>query len=191
MKTQLQVLVLILGLIGIIGCETGGAGAGAAAKPGMDLTPTPTPGGPTPTPIVTNVTYYSLDRTEAPVNGWPLKTYTATGYCAVYQTKTYCWDDGVKTIPAWSFNNFFYGPYTYSYWERGGSGGAWSFCHGGCVQDPLTLPVYTSNTVVGYLSTTAINLVFSSGTPHQVTCTESNGQLTCGGFTVDLNQTAL
>lgn len=150
-------------------------------------TPTPTP---TATPASTNLTYYSLSATRAPVNGWATKTYTSTGSCVVYQGNTYCWDDGMKTL-AWSSGGNNYGPYTYSYWNAGTwGGGQISFNIGGVMEtDLMTAPtLVTHNLEINLNSRAAPTTVLSTGTPHAVVCTENSGILNCGAFMIDLNQ---
>jgi hypothetical protein len=139
------------------------------------------------------LTYYSKTMTEAPVSGWIYKTYTATGSCVIYLSKTYCWDDGMKTID-FTANQFHYGPYTYTYWGMGlkSTGSPWGPCYGGCEADLLAQPTIMTNPILIALpNPSGVTEMFFQGTSTQVTCTESNGLLNCGDFTIDLNQGAL
>lgn len=170
----------------LTGCGSGGGGsqADAVINPSPDnpaiTNPVFDPGNPTPI----NVVYYKKARTEAPVSGWPTKTYTASGSCVVYNSNTYCWDDGIKTVTIPGAPS----PFTYSYWEQTAP---LSPCHGGCVADPLTNPTTISPNVETALTLTKINLVFSSGTPIQVSCTLNGSDLDCGDFSIDLTQVSL
>lgn len=169
-----------------VGCIDNGGSSPAqsrVADPISDETPTV----PTPTPTATiQLTYYALTMTEAPVNGWPTRTYTATGSCVVYLTKTYCWDDGIKTLH-WVYNNSEYGPYRYTYWRRTASNGS---CHGGCTTDLFLTPRFISVTLNNTLSAN-ISAVFSSGVAKTVSCVESSTTVSCGDFVIDLTQTPI
>lgn len=138
------------------------------------------------------LTYYTLSATRAPVNGWSTRTYTATGHCVVYLTKTYCWDDGKKTL-TWTSNNFTYGPYYYSYWNMSQPNvGTWGLTDGTLQTDLMPVPRLVTPTFITRLGGAApINTMLSSGVPTQVSCTETNGILDCVDFTIDLNQAPL
>lgn len=140
-------------------------------------------------PVGLNVTYYKLARTEAPIGGWPTKTYTATGYCVQYVSRTYCWDDGIKTVnipPAFVYN--------YTFWGFHGTGpSSWNYCHGGCGTDVLTSPTYVNavlNTNINSNSQSTVSAVLNTGIPKTVSCFDDGSTLSCGDFTIDLNQTA-
>ena len=137
------------------------------------------PGG----PVTSSLTYYSLSKTVAPIGGWPAKTYTAKGSCVVYLTKTYCWDDGIKSvvIPA-------SGTFTYTYFSAGMSSGVYQHCSGGCLQDYMLVPKFISAALEMNLTFNQINQVFTSGVAHPVECSEENGILNCVDFQIDLNQ---
>lgn len=137
-----------------------------------------------------SLTYYRLSKTVAPINGWATKTYTATGYCVVYLTNTYCWDDGVKTLQ-WSSNNNHYGPYTYTYFGMQGNASNWGPCSGACGADLMPAPRIISATLENNIGTVNIQNVFTHGTAVPVSCTETNGVLNCIDFVINLNQAPL
>lgn len=175
----------------------GGSGGGDAAKsvqapdagspvdPGLSPVVNPPVVTP-PAPTVVSLTYYSLAKTVAPVSGWPTKQYTAVGTCASFESKTYCWDDGVKSL-SWNSGGNNYGPYTYTYWATMDSGTHPLNCSGACTNSYLATATLIDSVLEPMLTTLAINQVLSTGTPTTVSCLKDNGQLDCGGFTVDLD----
>lgn len=140
-------------------------------------TPTASPtASPTPAPI--SVTYYSKGHTVTPNAGQPTKTYTATGYCTVISTKTFCWDDGIHTINYPGFP-----PVTgyYTYWGLS--------CNGTCTTDAALAPVLTDMTFINQIMTgVSINSVLTTGTPTTVSCSNNSGVYDCGSFSIDTNQ---
>jgi hypothetical protein len=197
-------LFVILPMLGLAACA--GNGSGGSAVPANLLSPTPSVGTnpvstpvsnpsvdptPSPTPVSNptgsslNITVYSLTKTVAPVNGWILKTYTATGYCLNRNSKNYCWDDGMKTIPSWIDNNFQYGPYYNDYWETylTNQSMVGFNCKNGCTTDPTTSPTYFDITYTVNIGTSKINEVFNSGTATVLSCTTDGVTVTCPNFT--------
>jgi hypothetical protein len=142
--------------------------------------PIPTqPAGPGTIPV----NYKALIRTEAPVNGWPNKTYTAVGYCATINSSTFCWSDGLKTL-TWTSNNFTYGPLYYNYWEvHTGSGGLAESCHGGCVDDFMTAPVLVTPQLLQRIPAQKIQDVFDQGGGGSLNCTVNGSTYDCGSVT--------
>ncbi len=141
------------------------------------------------------VTYYKLTETFAPISGWVNKTYTATGSCAVIQTKTYCWDDGLKIIPSWKYNNFTYGPFGYNYWglHNSTSSSGYSHCGGGCTSSYMQTPrdVNKGSLLVNLNNAntpTDVNSVFTYGTQVIENCLENSGKVTCSNFEITLAQ---
>ncbi len=159
----------------------------------IDTDPIPSPT-PTPTqlaPEQITVEYYKRTETRAPQTGWVAKTYTSTGYCLVYQEKTYCWDDGMKTL-AWTSNGNNYGPFTYSYFNLDDpTNGDWGKTSGSMTADLMTQPLGISALVSARIGPSMIDQVFTSGILIQVVCTENDGHLICPDFVVDLEQAAL
>lgn len=129
---------------------------------------------PTPVPTV-SVTYFSKSRTVTPNSGQPTKTYTATGYCAVVNSQTFCWDDGVKTI---TFIGGAVGHYTY-----------WGLsCNGTCATDVAASPVLTDQSFTNHILTGVTISGVLSGSPTTVSCTDNAGVYDCGTFSIDTNQ---
>lgn len=174
MKTMIVLMAVMM-----VGCGKGGAGDSSSKA--ADGAPT----GPNlvETPSAISLTYYGLSFTEAPIAGWVLKTYTATGYCAQYLGKTYCWDDGIKTLQWVDLSGNHYGPYTYSFW---GAMAGPSSCHGACSADLMSTPQYVNSTLQTFLTTTKINNVLTGGTPTTLTCMATSTQVDCGSFIITL-----
>jgi hypothetical protein len=137
-----------------------------------------------------NLVYYSLTETSAPVNGWPYKKMTATGSCVQYLTKTYCWDDGLKTLQ-WRANGRNYGPFNYTYWGIGGTENSWGPCSGGCPSDLLAVPREISVGLAANIPAQEITGVFNLGAAKPVTCTETSAELDCVDFKINLTKEPL
>lgn len=162
------------------------------AKPGIEAASDPAPGvSPLPIGVPTvSVTVYTHTRTEAPVNGWVNKTYAATGYCAVYADETYCWDDGVKTLD-WTFNNFRYGPYTYTYWNMSRETAGFSHSGGALQADLMPVPRLVNTTLALNLEPGQLDEMVTVGTQTTVQCVDADHLLTCPNFQVALDQAPL
>lgn len=190
MKTIFAILALAL-LSGCLSPDGGGTSGGSpvAATP-APLVPEPEGGEEDPPaevpqdPITVAVDVRTLTRTEAPINGWSTKTYTATATCARVGGKDFCWDDGVKTVVIPNIGSF-----TYTYWGAylNGAGSLRFGCYGGCPSDAMQAPRFMSSAYVTNLTQAAINEVFNMGVAAQQQCTEANGVYTCPGFTIDTN----
>ncbi len=185
MKTLIKIIGLILIVIYFSGCAPVGGGGSAAADAKVDpIAPSPgSPGAPATPSSTVAVTYYSLSRTEAPISGWPTKTYTSIARCLVYATKNYCWDDGMKTL-TWVSGGTTYGPFYYSYLGITGTISSYGPCHGGCVADPLTAPSFMTAGLTTNITAAVINQIFSTGAATNESCTLSGSQITCSSFTV-------
>lgn len=144
-------------------------------------------------PSVTTVTgsYFTKTKSEAPITGWSTKTYTAQGSCLVYQSKTYCWDDGLKVLQ-WTSGGHTYGPYGYTYFGVGTiANGSQTFQgQGALVSDLAVSPrVITASMESNMLVSSST--VLTTGAPTSVTCTDDGSTLNCGTFSIDLNQSPL
>lgn len=185
MKIAKRMTILSLAWIAYAcsGCNGSAGGSSTQAAPVGDVAPIvdPAPGDgnrSAPTGPVT-VTYYALSRTEAPINGWPSKTYTATGYCAEIEGMTFCWSDGLKTLQ-WTSNNFQYGPHRYNYFGLSTSNGNPQTCHGGCTDDYLQAPALVTNQLLNVLDAQMVQDVFDHGTEQTMTCNVVDDTLDCG-----------
>ncbi len=195
----MMLLLLAMTILNLVACG-GGAGNGgstsaspAPTNPTSPVTPIVPIVGPNPTPAPNGsvaLTYYTLSKTVAPVNGWPTKQYTAMAACVQFENNTFCWDDGIKTLQ-WTSNNNNYGPYTYDYWGVTTTAQGWGLCNGGCVTDFMIQPIYMSQSLVNNITLAKITQVFTQGTPKQVSCTESNNILDCVDFAINMNQSPL
>lgn len=191
-------LFLLLAIVSLTACKSGG---GAQAVTFID---TPPPASATPDdpqvppqdppvqdpvtqPQTVSLTYYTLARTDAPVSGFVNKTYTATGACAVIDSKTFCWDDGVQTVD-FTQNNFRYGPLTYTYFGLSDSNNSSGFskCSGGCVVDFMLDPTLITNAIEVNITDAVIQNVFDNGVSHQATCTQTDNVIDCGDYQFDL-----
>ena len=180
MKTT-RIIFLFSLLLTLAACNGGDSGGGQAASPkstpvpGSTLTPEPEQ----PAVEDVTVTYYSLSRTEAPIAGWTQKTYTATGYCAEIQEKTFCWSDGLKTL-TWVSNNITFGPYRANYFMIATSNGKPNPCDGGCSDDYMQNPREITTYLLQYIAQEKIQEVFDYGTENQMSCILTQGTMTCG-----------
>lgn len=189
---------MILGVLSLTACQSPGttskSGSTQVATTASNLTNVTVPAVATADVSDTfSVTYYKLSATVAPLGSYPTQTYTGTGYCVVYKSSTYCWDDGVKTLQ-FTVSGTVHGPYTYTYWSLGPTsiGNGWGQCSGGCTGDIMTSPLYMSTDVNNNLpSSVSATKVLTTGTAVVNTCTEDNQVLNCSDFTVDLNQATL
>jgi hypothetical protein len=182
---------IILDIITITVCVVALSGCGheVPALPSLSPTPTQNPADTsapsitvvataTPTPAPISITYYSKTVTRQPN---PNKFYTATGYCLTYNSKTYCWDDGVHSIVYSSSST---GHYTY--WMLSDE-------HLTTNPAPITSPALVNQTFTNHILSSggSVAEVFS-GTPTTVSCTDDGaGVLNCGAFIVDPNQVGL
>lgn len=178
-------LILIIALSwSLSACNDGGGGGSSSSASSAVSAPadtTTTDGGNTTPSAGVSVTYYSLSNTEAPVSGWSSKTFTGVGSCAIVNSVTYCWDDGIKTISTWSFNSSFFGPYYNTFWGYQTSS---STCINGCTADFYSSPQKITATLMARLGASNINAVINTGTPTTVTCTDNGSSLDCGSFTI-------
>ncbi len=186
MKT---ILILISALM-FTACSGGGGGSNSASEAPRIVQPGSGDqgnGNPvTDPPEAVSITYYKRSRTDAPINGWINKTYTAVGSCLQYELKTYCWDDGIQTID-FTANQFHYGPYTYNYWNlQRAPNGNYQSCSGGCLNSYMQSPTMITQTLLQAIPQQNITQILSTGTAVQVVCTKQNQVLSCGSFSVNL-----
>lgn len=188
-NTNLELLVIIL--MTLLGACVPPANI-SSSTPSTSSAASPAPSAPVAqvqsidTSIVLSI--YSLSKTIAPVNGWVTKTVTLTAYCTEYESQTYCWDDGIQTIPSWTYNHFTYTNMNYTFWGLNGTSSSFSTCSGGCSQDFLQNPTLINPQLRSEITIAETNDVLDNGTMTQVTCTEDNNTLNCGSFTLNLNQ---
>lgn len=133
-----------------------------------------------------SVIYYSVTKTVAPISGWPTKALTYTGSCMIYLSKTYCWDDGVKTIPSWRSNNYTYEAESFDFWGVAGTDSTWGPCSGGCLGNLMVQPREIASSLALNISAEQVKEVFNLGTSNEVSCVESDAGLDCGTFKVTL-----
>lgn len=190
-----KISMLIISMI-LIGCENPKETTAASKAP----TTTPSDSQPSLTaPIIApavasptvdqsvSITVKSLSMTVAPVNGWPLKTYTATGHCTQYNSKTYCWDDGIHTLD-WTSNHFHYGPFTYDFWSLMESNSHPLHCDGVCANDLLDAPTNIDVSISPNLPTGLLTNVMTNGSSTQLDCLLADNHLNCGTVQIDVVQ---
>lgn len=203
----LNTLALVICVSGCGQAPSGGSVDIASANPNESApisqpvsNPTSTPSSsPSPTSSPIALTYYSRSTTIAPVAGHSLDTVTLTGSCIVYTGNTYCWDNGVQEIDETVSHLTTQYYYTYFSMGRQTPTGLLGICWGGCPVDAMSVPtvidmalgndITTSYTTDHYAQNTVATVL--TGIATQVTCTEDNGLLDCGDFTIDLNQVGL
>jgi hypothetical protein len=155
---------------------------------------------PNPVASPVSVTYYSLTTSPAPVNGYSFDHVTLTGSCVVYDSNTYCWDNGAQEISVTA--NHTTTNYFYTYWAMGKANSLSNYgpCYGGCTIDVMSAPTMidqglgtniATSVQDNYGTQSTINQVLTTGTPSTVTCTDDAGVLTCGQFVIDTTQVGL
>lgn len=210
----MKTLIMAIAALSLSGClDSGGGSSAPSAVPSLADTTQPVAPTPDPSAVVqpittqpvvaapvvdtgapTNFTYYSRTLISNPQN-LVTKQFSNTGYCGVYLSKTYCWDDGIHTILAW---NGWPEDATYTYWGlriKATDVTTYSICYGGCVSDWMKTPRDLAINNVGvniannFGSTGhTVSDVFSHGVRNIVDCNELNGVLTCGSLVIQLNQ---
>lgn len=162
---------------------------------------------PTPTPVPTfSLTYYtaSVTRTPQPAN-YSWINYTSIGYCAVYNSKTYCWDDGIHVVnfPIVAGHTFL--TWYQSYWNICAAyiaGSTFEYCGGDegrednngvelvTTDDLMVTPILMDQAITINVPAGALNAVLH-GTPNTVSCSETDGIVDCGTFQIDTTQVGL
>lgn len=170
-------------------CNAGSGGQNLAKI--IDDTPVVDDSGVAPDDNSIEITYYTLAKTSAPVNGWPTKQITVTANCLEYQSQTYCWDDGIKSLSWSDFSGNHYGPYTYTYFGVQGTPSSWNQCSGSCSSSLVTTPTFVSIALRSAITISTTNEVLNSGTAHTATCTDNNGVIDCGDFILDTTQQSI
>lgn len=189
-------LVCLYFLAGVIACSPKGSTPTSGTDASID---NPT------TPIATEpdlVAEPDIDPSlTAPTGAVALTYYTDTravsslsfkGSCVTYETNTYCWDDGIRSL----------GGQSYSYWGvnkfTGTAHNMLGDCRGTCNINGDILdatPTLVTANVTSYmsraLSSMTPSLVFSFGTATNVSCTLTASVLDCVDFSIDLSQAAL
>lgn len=136
---------------------------------------------------VVSVTYHQRTATRVPSPTlYPSRSYTATGFCAIYLARTYCWDDGTKTVIT-GFTGY------YSYWGLFFNG------HGGLSlgntysDDVMAAPRVVAGAVASNINSVSLGTVASvlTGTSTTLECTDNAGVVDCGDFVIDTTQTTL
>lgn len=160
--------------------------------------PTPSPSS-SPSPAAPiPLTYYKLTKVTNNA-GNTGRSYTATGSCVQYNSKTYCWDDGIKSFV------FAGTTFSYDYWNESrdagnsnywGTGNDWAYTSGEVIADFMTSPTLMSAHLTSSIASPgagapSATLVFQNGTPVSVSCTLTGNSLGCGDFMIDLGQPTL
>lgn len=180
-------------------CGQGGESAGTAKA----ADPTPSLGGSTPAvqqpvqqpvqQVGNQLTVYTNSLTRSVTENSVTNQITVTGYCAVYNSYTYCWDDGWHR----PFSNV-----GYDYWGFVENGSTILQGNEGsnASTDPFEMtPIQMTTAIINQLPgnviepdgslQTMVTEIFANGTSSQVTCTaDSQQNLDCGTFTLTIGQ---
>lgn len=170
------------------GSSGGGSSADKATSPGGG-TPALTP----PTGTDPILVVYTKTVTKSITSGGVNYSVPMTGYCTVYNSNTYCWDDGWHR-PIVSLG--------YDYWGFIVSGGTTLQGSEGMANatDPLlNTPTLVTTAFVNQLpgnvinpdnsETTMVTILLATGTQSQVHCNDDgSGTLDCGTFSLVVSQ---
>lgn len=144
----------------------------------VEATPSPTPA---PSDPVVSLSVYSLTGAVAASGG---VTLSGTGSCAVYLTRTFCWDDGTKVFAGDTRGYQYFG-------IEAGPASCPNF-FGACDDDPFSTPTEPSSDTISKMPANRRPFgVLSSGAETVVDCTEHGGVLTCPTFMIDTTRGAL
>ena len=120
------------------------------------------------TPASITLTVYSLMQTRTAGN--------VNGYCTVYDSKTYCWDDGIQTTKQ--------GQTTYidSFWSQCTS--SWgNYCDETGAVDTMLTP-----TLMTLPSLDSLEILVMGSTSSSVSCSlDSSDNVVCPLFTIEVN----
>ncbi len=185
MRQVYMILVCICLSAYISACGSSGSTPASTQRSAPNPAPSPSP---SPSPASSNdpvITVYTETVTRfAIVNQHP---YQVTGSCVVYNSQTYCWDDGFHNVVVPGTTLIF------DYWMEQLAGGVIITC-GGCQianTDAMTAPTVLSSDVETVITMAAVNHLLSAGTQADVHCTISGSVLDCGTFQIDTAQTPL
>lgn len=179
----LALSVLTIATLTACGSSGGGAASSTAKTPNL-VAPSPSPA---PSPSTVQLTVY----TDAAIRTVNATTVTVTGYCAIYQADTYCWDDGWhRAIPSVAID----------YWGLALVGGILNLGNEGVAgigdevdpldATPMLITQAFTNLVGGNTiepngtEQTMVTELLANGTQSQVTCTIDGQNLDCGTFTL-------
>jgi hypothetical protein len=172
MKTIYLNFFLVLSLTACAG-KSGGSAAVQAQLPApvgapVGAAPVVTPPQPV-APTTVQLTLYADTVSTMLSERGVSYPFTMTGYCTVYESNTYCWDDGLK-IPNPA--------------DQSEALDFWGEVMVNSETPTLWTPALDG---AGTFQHTAQN-VFDNGVASQVTCSILEQTLDCGTFTIDLNQ---
>jgi len=182
-------VILTIGILVLLSScgSSGGAAKSLAAKlpaPGISQPITDPAPATTPAPQTVDLVVYSLLASYPMPNGCLSSDMdsvgTATGYCTIFNSKTYCWDDGTHYTTG-NVCTTNYGPsgWGYSYWNDTSDED---------VNNPDTWDQpkdWSSQPALGNDSQQSVINLMNQGTPSNVTCTPVDANhLDCGSFVI-------
>lgn len=167
----------MLSILLLSACQEGGGSSSNSSPEARIVAPDTTP----VEANLTKVDYYTHSRTEAPVSQWIYKTYTATGSCANFNGKTFCWSDGNKILQ-WESNGIYYGPLGYNYFGMQLRTGRPNSCWGSCENDYMQSPKQITTSLLNTLSASKVQAVFDQGSLQTMDCDIQQTRAVCGSL---------
>lgn len=196
-------LVLLLSIVFLVSCKSGGGGETATekvpdnSKPPGDQVEVPVQEpeveqAPIGLPKVTITTYSLLKTVRAIASQFPSRTVTSKGTCTEHNGNTYCWDDGLHTYPAFKNGAYWYCWHYYycshTYWEtsQDADGSFGGHCSGGCRSSYFTVPrkVVNYQFDVYFYSQLEVDRVLNTGTAENHECDIDATKIYCPTFTI-------
>lgn len=185
-------LILILTALMITACNESGGGAQTAdaTAPIDGLLPSD-PGDPNQIvapPQNVTLTYYTMTRTIAPSTSNPGLTFTATASCFEYESRQFCWDDGIHTIPAGPYQDNYFG--LQNHVSTGSPQSCKLSCNSSWMQSIREVTNRRNLTliVLGGTLGQEVDHILANGTMAQTSCTLEDDELTCGNMVIDVGQ---
>ena len=192
----MKALILSLALaLSLTACGSSGGSAAQAKVADPSIPAVTSPTDPT-TPVVVGsdpiLVVYTQSLVKTVTTGSASGSVTVTGYCAVYNGGTYCWDDGWhRAIPSSAIS--FWGFVEQNGVMLQGSEGAAGV--GDAVDPMLNIPTLMTTAIVNELGdntiegdgteSTRVTRLLAAGTQTQVHCTvDAQSNLDCGTFTL-------
>ncbi len=185
-------LILSALMVTLTACN-GGGGASKARTTGsetfIDVAPE-MPGQPSETLIAApliqeeqiTLKVYTMSKTEAPINGWINKTFTASGSCVEIEEKTFCWSDGLKVV-AFNYNNFDYRAANSYFNLHIQSGNQLRVCSNACLNDYMESPKLVTTQLLQKIPAEKIQEIFNHGSISEINCSLDGNDLKCGNLT--------
>jgi len=192
-------LALVMSLVCLTACNESGTGPAVASAPVDGGSPALDPGGdpdpvladpgdPVVEPTVIPLTIYTLSRTIAPSTSYPSLTFTALASCVEYDSRQYCWDDGLHQTTGGpiTFNDNYFGLQAHA--TTGNPQTCKLSCNASYMSTIRDVTSYRniSMVVLGGTLGQEIDHILATGTATNTSCTLSGQTLTCGTLVISL-----